>query len=159
MTKLHPIKHDLPGTLWCGPAALSITTGQPTSVIHRHIIAKTGKRRVKGVTNLVLGHVANALGFKLELIYNWTEDHRYEMQWGIPRRIQNPVPTLARFLREQRENLSSAPVIVNVTRHYVVVQGRTFIDNQVGKPIPAKKAPGRRRRVFRAWRVVPLTSV
>ena len=145
--KLHPIKHDLPGTLWCGPAALSITTGQPTSVIHQHIIRFTGRRRVTGVTNLVLGHVANALGYRLELVYNCVNDRQYERR-----------PTLAKFLREHRKDVNAAPVIVNVTRHYVVVHGRTFVDNQVRLPRPTNKAPGRRRRVFRAWKIVPMAK-
>jgi len=138
--RLHPIRHDLPTILWCGPAALSVTTGYPTSVIHRHIMAYTGRRRVKGVNNYTLVNVAKQLGYALQPVFQATT-HR---------------PTLAAFLRTHRHEVNAYPVIVNVTRHYVVVSGRTFIDNQVKVPTPLKKAPGRRRRVFRAWRVVPV---
>jgi len=144
--KLYPIRHDLPTILWCGPAALSVTTGYPTSVIHRHIMAYTGRRRVKGVNNYTLVNVAKQLGYALQPIF----DHY------APLGKITPKPTLAAFLRAHRDEVLRGVIIVNVTHHYVVVSGRTFIDNQVKVPTPLKKAPGRRRRVFRAWRVVPV---
>ena len=147
VSKLHPIRHDLAHILWCGPAALSVTTGYPTSVIHRHILAHNpGARRVKGVSNATLVNVAKDLGYVLQPVF----DH-FNAPAG-----KSHKPTLAGFLRTHRDEVRRGVIIVNVTRHYVVVSGRTFIDNQVRVPTPLKKAPGRRRRVFRAWRVVPV---
>lgn len=142
-TKLHPIRHDLPTILWCGPAALSVTTGYPTSVIHRAIRRHTGRRFVKGVSNAHLALAAKELGFRLVPVF----DYFYA---GIGK------PTLAAFLRMYSDQVAKAPIIVNVTGHYVVVHGRTFIDNQVKVPVSSSKAPGRRRRVKRAWAVMPL---
>ena len=160
--KLHPIRHDLKTILWCGPAALSVTTGQPTSVIHKLIMARTGRPRVKGVSNVALKRVALDLGYQLIPVFDAQQDPRYyEMlpstcnPGTMVKWPKNP-PTLAKFLREHREAVRQAPVIINVTRHYVVVHGRTFVDNQNRTPLPVKKAPGRRRRVLRAWKVVPL---
>ena len=104
-------------------------------------MAYTGRPRVKGVNNYTLVNVANELGYTLQPIFC--------------HRIAGKKPTLAAFLRTHRDEVRAHPVIVNVTRHYVVVSGRTFVDNNVSAPTPLKKAPGRRRRVFRAWRVVP----
>jgi hypothetical protein len=159
VSKLHPIKHDLPGILWCGPAALSITTGAPTSVIHRIISRITGKRRVKGVRNSTLEIAARELGYALIPIFEPAQVttqsicHPGKLVHWPGRR-----PTLAKFLRDHRKAVSADLIIVNVTRHYVVVHGRTFVDNQVKVPMPAKRAPGRRRRVFKAWKVVPFRT-
>lgn len=162
--KLHPIKHDLKSTLWCGPAALSIVTGAATSEIHRLISWRSGKPRVKGISNHQLCMAARDLGYQLVPIYDAKEDPKcFELAPStcapgtmIKWPKKNSFPTLARFLRENKAAIRSAPVIVNVTRHYIVVHGRSFVDNQNRTPLPLKKAPGRRRRVWRAWKVVAL---
>jgi hypothetical protein len=153
-TKLHPIKHDLPGTLWCGPAALSAVTGEPTSRIHDIIKKIRGDNKpVKGVRNSELVKTAFVLGYALEPMFDYLEE------WGkLPYCGRPPLsrfkPTLARFVRLNRKELARFPMIVNVTGHYVVVSGRTFLDNNVGAAVPLKKAPRRRCRVKKAFRVV-----
>ena len=150
--KLHPIQHDLPGTLWCGPAALSACCGVPTSQIHRaiKIVRGDSRRPVKGVNNGTLVKAAERFGYRLLPIWDqWIADP----QGGMRERKQ---PTLAAFTKDFSAYMKDAPVIINVTGHYVVVHGRTFVDNQVKIPMSLKKAPGRRRRVKRAWQVVPM---
>jgi len=44
--------------------------------------------------------------------------------------------------------------LVNVTDHYVVVQGRKIADNNTGKPVWLKEYPHRRARVWKTWRIV-----
>jgi hypothetical protein len=150
-TKLHPIKHDLPGTLWCGPAALSAVTGEPTSRIHDIIKKIRGNNRpVKGVTNSELVKTAFVLGYTLEPIHDYFEEWRKAPCGSCPIQFK---PTLARFVRQRRKELHD-PVVINVTGHYVVVHGRTFVDNNVAGPVPLKKAPRRRCRVKKAFRAV-----
>jgi len=95
---------------------------------------------------------AAALGYRLEPVYDFFEAlkaHPCGDPW--PKR-----PTLAGFTRTHKNSFKDVPVIVNVTRHYVVVRGRKFVDNNVKRPVPLKKAPGRRCRVRVAWRVIKL---
>lgn len=66
---LHPIVHDNRSHLWCGPAAIAMVTGQPTSVIHRlarEYRRDQGRRNlsVSGMTVLELEHVMERLGYK-----------------------------------------------------------------------------------------------
>jgi hypothetical protein len=141
--KLHPIKHDLPGVLWCGPAALSACCNVPTSVIHNIIKGNRPGCRgpVKGVANSELRKAAEFLGFRLELVYDYWADKSLS-----PRKK----PTLAAFTRNFRPYLQDYPVIVNVTGHYVVVHRRTFVDNQVKTPMSLCGRPSQK-----AWQVVP----
>ena len=140
-TKLHPIKHDLKTVLWCGPAALATISGQPTSVvreaIRQHVRERNGKPAViKGLNWTPLIAAARTLGYELKF-----------------RSIPGKRPTLAQWLRQNREHYRDTPYIVNVTGHYVTVCGRSFIDNKTGKTVPLSQAPGRRCRVVAYFRV------
>lgn len=150
--KLHPIQHDLPGTLWCGPAALSACCGVPTSAIHAAIKSIRGgdsRRPVRGVSNDTLRKTAEKFGFRFVSIW----DRRVQRPDGGLR--ERHMPTLAAFTKDFSVYLK-VPTIINVTHHYVVVHGRTFVDNQTKQPVGLRKAPHRRRRVRRAWQVVPI---
>jgi hypothetical protein len=112
----------------------------------------TGERKVSGVRAHVLAKVARELGFHLCVVFDWF-DQQVKLGHSTPLK-----PTLAKFTRDFRASLREFPVIVNVTGHYVVVHGRTFVDNQVRRPVRLSKAPGRRRRVKKAWKVIPLSN-
>jgi hypothetical protein len=150
--KLHKIKHDLKSTLWCGPAALSAVTGEPTSRIHGIIKGLRGNDKpIIGVRNSELVKAARILGFELEPIFDAFAEWRAMPACGLPLIY----PTLAKFVRVNRDALKD-PVIINVTGHYVTVHRRTFVDNNVNpEGVRLKTAPHRRCRVKRAWRVVP----
>jgi len=150
---LHPIKHDLKTTLWCGPAALSAVTGRPTSEIVRVIKdIRKSTRPVKGVRTSTLGLAAQRLGYKLESIWNLYFEGP---EGGMQRRKQ---PTLAAFTRDFSAYFQTFPVIVNLTHHYVTIHKNTFVDNHVEQPVRLKKAPHRRCRVEGAWRVIPIEN-
>jgi len=77
---LYPIKHDLPGKLWCGPSALSTSTGLPTSVIHQAIKQARNvtcrHRPVKGVSTRNLEAAAKLLGYELVLVFDFLDEYR-----------------------------------------------------------------------------------
>lgn len=137
--KLHPIKHDLKTTLWCGPAALAAITGKPTSEVMATAKRVMNRRTVKGMSNLYLSRVARALGVELETKY------------------LSPGLTLARWCKTHKHLFADKPVIVNVTGHYVTVCGRTFVDNHVERAVPLKRAPHRRCRVQVVFVASPIT--
>lgn len=66
---LHPIVHDNRSHLWCGPAAIALVTGHPTSVIHRlahewrHYAGK--RKAVQGMGDPELEFIMHRLGFEM----------------------------------------------------------------------------------------------
>lgn len=127
---LKPIIHDRATTLWCGPGALAILSGRPTSEIHRVLQGVTGRKTIKGLWTGELCKAADKLGITLTR----TASIQHE-------------PTLAQWTRQNKALLASHTMLLQVSNHYVVVSGRQFVDNQNQTPIPLSKAPGRRRRV------------
>jgi hypothetical protein len=67
---IHALVHDNKSRLWCGPAAIALITGQPTSVIHRMILeGRRGRctrdsRAVTGTTHAEVYQVLRELGYK-----------------------------------------------------------------------------------------------
>ena len=148
MSLLHPVKHDLKSTLWCGPAALSAISGRPTSEIHGILKqVRNSDRPIKGIYNRELKAAAERLGYRLEPVFQWCA--------GAPASWKRP--TLAKFVRENRQELG-LPVVVQVTGHYVVVHKQTFMDNFCPEGVRLKRAPHRRCRVKNAWRAVPIVA-
>lgn len=135
--KIKAIKHDLKTTLWCGPAALAAITGEPTSRVMAALKQATGRGRVMGVYNHELRKAGAILGVRFDAIPTPC----------VPKAEQ---PTLARWLRENKQRYAENPVVITVTNHFVTVQGRSFIDNHTKKPVSLKKAPHRRCRVVQA---------
>lgn len=153
MNKLKPINHDLPGILWCGPAALSAVTGRPTSEIHAAIKAvRYSERAVRGVHPRTLEKAAALLGVQLERILDYTFPLPGSFYRSTP-------PTVAKFLRDHRAVVRNEVIILGLTSHYITVSGNSFVDNQVKTPILLRDAPGRRCRVEQVWKVVNLATV
>jgi hypothetical protein len=147
--KLHAINDDLKTTLWCGPAALAAISGKPAShcvlAIRHSLNPAYYHKPVKGVSNTILIRAAEKLGFSMTKCF---EQINYAK--GLILKF-NQLPTLARFCREHRELLRRETILINITGHYVVVSGRSFIDNHTGKPVSLASAPHRRCRVQNAW--------
>lgn len=140
--KLHPIDHDIKTTLWCGPAALATISGQPVSACMAAIRACwwDKSKPIKGISNTTLVKAAAVLGFRLT-----------EIKMPFHHQV-----TLACWTREHGPMFADAPVVVNVTGHYVTVKGQSFNDNSTRKPVSLKRAPHRRARVQRAFTVEPM---
>lgn len=140
---LHAVKHDLRGTrLWCGPAAISAVTGLPTSVIRDAVqLIRQDRRPVQGMNRHLLIKTLAHLGFGAE--------HFWADYWFPDRRK----PTLVQFQEHFRDHLDRMPVIVNITGHFVTLQGDLFVDAWTKKPVPFARAPFRRRKVTGAWRI------
>jgi hypothetical protein len=66
--------------------------------------------------------------------------------------VKHVGPTLAAWLRTRPDK--SATYIINVTGHYVLISGRKFVDTGTrGEWVNIGKAPHRRARVVKVWRV------
>ncbi len=132
---LYAINHTNRSRLWCGPAAIAAVTGFDTETIHRTARAVTGRKSLMGMSYGNVVATLHALGVDASL-----------------HRMVKPYVTFAQWLKTNREHLSK-PYIVVVGNHYVVVQGRYFIDNHTKDKVLLKDAPRRRARVAARLRI------
>jgi hypothetical protein len=138
--KLHPVRNPPPRSrrvTWCGPAALSIITGLDYETC-RSALTRIGNRTIKGSYNHEMVAALRFFGYTIE-------------QDDYPSR-----PTLAAWTRRRKGDDATAMFLVNITRHYVVVQGRKACDNVTRTPVFLKDMRLRRSRVERVWKVTRL---
>jgi hypothetical protein len=123
---------------YCGPAALSLLTGQHVDIC-THLLKKfrNSTRPVAGVYNREVFNVLDYFGF-----------------------IATPLPpctgagqTVAGFLRNLQDREPDAMYLINTTHHYLVLRGRKLFDNHHPEGIFIRQYPHRRSRVCSAWRV------
>jgi len=172
---LVPIKHDLTTTLFCGPAALSTTTGIPTSKIVK-ILKKISKSSSKlylpykfGTYPEHLEKAALALGYRLEPIRTFDRTPARKFGEGnIPCHWTefSTRPSFPLYTRLFARDFQDYPVIVQITgrsywsflNHYAAVYRHHFCDNFTMKPVFLSKSPHRCSRVSQVWQVLPLSS-
>lgn len=142
---LYQINHDYKATLWCGIAALATLTGRATSEC-RDVIAAYRRARgnarpkITGVFNSEMEHALQQFGFRPRMVA----------------RFRGPAktrPTFAKWLRTREGALKTGALLVLIRRHYVVVEGKRFVDNRHTDPLWIKDASGRRKRVWRVYLV------
>lgn len=129
---LYEIHHDLRTKLWCGIAALAACTGRPTSecrdaIRDQRVYSKT----VMGIHRYELLHALRRFGYKGSLT------HR-----SFNRKI-----TFNQWRKERTPDERKHPCIVVLRRHYVVVDGMSFVDNRHTNPIWLPDAPYQRSHV------------
>ena len=171
---LSRLENDTAGHGYCGPTAISFITGKPLSAALDAIRSERGQttsaNRPKGpgfrlapvhgtYPQEVLRALA-AMGWKATRV---PLDRKTPKQWSvslddfakgrlIPDSVKRTGPTLAAFLRTRPPELMNAYLLIEVTRHFVVVKGRKFADTKTnGEPVFISKAPGRRKRVKAVW--------
>lgn len=118
---LHPIVHDNRSHLWCGPAAIALVTGQPTSVIHRlaHEWRRSNGQRkaVQGMCEDELAFIMGRLGF----------EHADRDQPVI---MAGPLVQCLAFAQD-------LPAIAATHSHWFVVWRGQYADNNTRGPVPA----------------------
>jgi hypothetical protein len=115
---LHPIQHNNRSQLWCGPAAVAILTGQPTSVIHKLFRDASGRPGITSVYENETVAVMERLGY------------------AVRERWSNPLP-LSEFSEVYADELETHPTLVNVPSHYIVIHKGMLVDNAHPTGIPA----------------------
>lgn len=147
---LHEITGKKPGLVqWCGPSAVCAMTGVPYMTvleIFKRVRASRStaySRRViiKGTYNWEVSEVLHRLGY-------------FTRSFPVPEENM----TLAAFLRSRPKDQVNDMVLVQITNHYIAVQGRKAADSKTGKPVFIKDMPGRRARVKKLWKIVPRPS-
>ena len=140
---IEPVKHDLRTILWCGPAALSAITGEPTSRIveiikeyRRSRGQRRNRLRIAGTHDHELIHVAGVLGWKVTQLNLW---RRYP--------IRGKKLSLARFIDHRKWDVINRPVLVGLTHHWIVVYADRMVDSKHKNIISLDELKGRRSRV------------
>ena len=145
--RLFPVENDTDYREWCGPSVLCALSNHPMSTVRRvikDVRENWGSLRpLMGMSNSEMVEAAERLGFTL---------HRKRVY------KREDAPTVARWLRQCREDRSATYILVItyrqwVTGHYVIVRGNKFADSHTGGPVNLKKCPHRRKRVKRVFRV------
>lgn len=139
---LYQINHDAKRKLWCGPAAIALVTGRPTSEIYAHADADAG-RTVQGMYNSELTRTLRRLGYRVTLIWQVFGNGRMNLrQWAIA----------------NGRLAAGRPAILQVGNHYGVVIGRRYVDNQTRDPIALRDSDYLRSFVHCAWVVERVTG-
>lgn len=117
----------------CGPAAIAAITGKPVSEVKERVYSVKGKRYICGMSPALVRKTLATFGYSSEL--SFTPDK----------------PTFAAWLasRDNPEELC----LVELTGHFVVVQGQMVVDNHTKRPVAVKDAPWRRKRVKAVCRI------
>jgi hypothetical protein len=128
---LHAIKGRKKGRRqWCGPSALCLVTGIEYDAAILLLKEITDRNLIKGTSTMTMRAAFERLGWRMET-----------------KPPHNPLPTLAAWLRERSGELRSATVLVEVTNHWMVVEGRKGGDSATDGPVWLSDLPNRRARV------------
>lgn len=125
---------------YCGPASLSIITGQPVSEITRILREVTGRTQIKGCYNSWLDFALRKLDYVMV---------------PLPTLGKSDKPTVAKWLKEHKDRPADTTYLLNVTNHYIVIRGRKIADNHNPNGVFLRQYGHRRKRVVRAWRISP----
>lgn len=139
---LHPIVHDNKSKLWCGPAAIALITGQPTSIVTRMLLddRRAGSREsASGVKGTTPGEV-----------------YRVLRELGMTAQRVAPVKEFLAF--ELVDNIAFDtcwPVLASTVDHWFVTHRGRYFDNRHPQGIKMPEHM-RRQRVTEAnaWRQV-----
>lgn len=133
--------HDIVDKSYCGPAVLQALTGLPLKPIREAINEIRGRKPsvgVLGMWNHEIEKVLEVFGFKVSY-----------REW--PRRDVIKPLTLEKFGEVFHTRL---PVIVNVTKHFVIMENGMVADNRIRYGCPLQEHPSRRQHVKAAFVVV-----
>jgi|TARA_R110000824_G_scaffold8987_4_gene40623 hypothetical protein len=126
-------------TKWCGPTALALITGRTLKFCHNRLarIGRKEPRYLKGVPNSSMLVALRKMGYQPE---------------RIP--LVRQSLTLRKYIEEvQTTEHFRGVMLVNVTRHYVVIRKGMVVDNHRTVPVPVREHPMWRKRIDNAWLV------
>ncbi|MGY5811706.1 hypothetical protein ACXHXG_28880 [Rhizobium sp. LEGMi198b] len=152
---LHDVVNDTKSRSFCGPTVVAAITGEPISRTRdcyrlvRHGADWTSWKRAPAIMGTQLWETEQVLR-----LFGYT---------GTWHNVLGQ-PTLAAYLEARTGVQRTHPCIVLVTGHYVAVAGWLFCDTfSKGQVVDADNAPGRRKRVQKAFvitrRITPVEHI
>lgn len=129
------VHHNNQSKLWCGPAVIAALTDYDTKTVTRTLREVSGRPKIRGIYNSWLIAASKRLGWLLKRC-------KFDVE----------SMTLRQFVTKWGYLSYAAPIIINVTRHYVILHRGQFWENQIKDPVPFDKIPRCRRRVQVVYR-------
>lgn len=138
--QLHvPAKREK-GRWYCGPFALAAITGMSFEEVRAAINIQKGRSNLnQGILGTSNAQMVNALGdagYKVIKVFNRADDKltfsQWQKQWGID---------------------ASKVYLIELTGHWVTVQGGYFIDNHTQHKVHLAYAPWKRKRVKTVYQI------
>jgi hypothetical protein len=140
--RLKPIRNPEKMRVWCGPAAISILTGNRVEYCARQVagLRNIGRRpawwtakRVRGVANYEMRQILSFMGYEMIGLRDCKGK------------------TLQGWINSYSSKHHRAICLVNVTDHYVVTHLGQVNDNRSDRPCPVKEHSSRRCFIDSAW--------
>ena len=172
-------RNDTNGHGYCGPTAVGIITGKKLSVVLDAFRAVRGQvtsgkakgrlrwdscfrlDQVKGTYPGEVRKVLASFGYRMSPVVLPSVESApkplspaQQVFFSPRRRLRSGLttPTLATFLRKRTPEQRKAIMLIDVSNHWVVVEGRRLADTFTkGAPVTIGKAPHRRKRVRSAY--------
>jgi len=148
--KLHsPKRADGTRDMYCGPAALCAISGWTYEEVRSEVNGVRRRKYNQGITGMHNHEMKKALwsmGFVMEQVncYRLYDENNKQF-------------TLNQFLKPRPKSDKTRTMLINVTGHYVTVQGDKLVDNHTGNPVHIAIAPWKRKKVQQVWFVRPRT--
>lgn len=142
--RLKPVRNPEKIATWCGPAAISILTGNRVEYCARKIakFRNNGNnkgywsvRRVKGMGNFEMRYILDFMGYQLIRLH----DHDCKGK------------TLQGWINTYSSKYHRAICLVNMTHHYVVTHLGQVADNRVPEGCPIAEHSSRRCKIYCIW--------
>lgn len=130
-----------PGTVWCGPSALSILTGRTYEDADAALRRIMAREEITYSHDIALMLALGEFGYKAASV-------------ALGDRYQS-APTLRRYLDERPGAERAVPLMVFVTGHVLCAHMGWLCDNQSRRPVQLEAFPGHRRRVRVVAMVTP----
>tara|TARA_R110002020_G_C16097543_1_gene758410 strand:- start:119 stop:733 length:615 start_codon:yes stop_codon:yes gene_type:complete len=167
--KLRPVTKLNGETAWCGPSVISSITGFPVAHIVRVIKDQRIKRGVGYNERCIDVRNEDGVGGSYETInverpvkgtgpseINECLRHygyRLEPTVNRPTYHNGNTPTIARWLKTRKDR--NEMNLVSAGHHWQLIKGNKFVDSFTQVPVFIRKAPHRRARVNKVWKVMP----
>lgn len=150
------VKRDEKSNRYCGPAALSLLTGEH---VDKCVIAlrdvrrarRPGKRvAIRGVHNVEMLRALRDFGFHYNALH-------VQLDYPIKHKSKGAAyyPTLVKFLQWKRDRTPDQRFLLSTGHHYVVLRGNKIYDNYHPAGVFIRQYEHRRVRVRSAWEVSP----
>lgn len=135
---------------WCGPASLALMFGLTYEEAVRRIKLRRRKKSCYDPDAKVAGMYASEVE---EILREWAAERGMQLCFVSPKGLTAKNPTLRRFREQLAEDIWERPMLIEVTRHYVVVEGARLWDNGAPNGVPLSESRYIRRHVVKGWRL------
>jgi hypothetical protein len=145
MIHLHNLKPLAGQKMYCGPAVISALSGKPyieSLAFIKRIVGPERSREIKWMTFDELHWCISKLGFSA-----YAESLVGENDANNPPTLRQWIRNRDYIARDMGDDPERDTWVLNVTDHFVVVQGNLFLDNHTKVSVPVEKAPGLKRYV------------